>query len=36
MMAEDLEATVDQDLGVVERKRNPGHAHMNVESAQGS
>jgi len=36
MMAEDLVVTVDQDLEVVERKRNQGHAHMSVESAQGS
>ncbi len=36
MMEEDLVVTVDQDLGVVERKRNQGHANMSVESAQGS
>jgi hypothetical protein len=36
MMQEDQVVTVDQDLGAVERKRNLGHAHMSVESAQGS
>jgi hypothetical protein len=36
MMGEDQVVTVDQDLGAVERKRNPDHAHMSVESAQGS
>jgi hypothetical protein len=36
MMQEDLAGTADQDLEVVGRKRNPGHAHMSVESAQGS
>jgi hypothetical protein len=36
MMGEDQVVTVDQDLEVVGRKRNLGHAHMSVESAQGS
>jgi hypothetical protein len=36
MMQEDQVVTVDQDLEVVERKRNLGHAHMSVESALGS
>jgi hypothetical protein len=36
MMEEDLVVTGDQDLGVVERKRNQDRVHMSVESAQGS
>jgi hypothetical protein len=36
MMQEDRVVTVDQDLGVVARKRNLGHAHMSVESALDS
>jgi hypothetical protein len=36
MMGEDQVVTADQDLEVVARKRNLGHAHMSVESAQGS
>jgi len=36
MAEEDEVVTVDQDLGVVGRKRNLGHAHMSVESALGS
>jgi hypothetical protein len=30
MMEEDLVVTGDQDLEVVERKRNQDHAHMSV------
>jgi hypothetical protein len=31
---EDQVVTMDQDLGVVEGKRNHGHAQMSAESAQ--
>jgi hypothetical protein len=34
-MQEDQVVTADQDLEVVGRKRNPGHAHMSAESALG-
>jgi hypothetical protein len=36
IMREDQVVTAGQDLGVAERKRNPGHVHTSVESALGS